>query len=139
MVKLQVTLAVMAICLTMVLSKPSDSDNQSDSFGNRRPSSTTKATTPSPSSSSPSSSSPSSSSPSSSSPSSSSPSSPSPSSSSPSSSSSSSSSPSSSSPSSSPPKPSDDYSYYDEICPDYDLMEYDEDMSSGKLPTSTEL
>ncbi|CAO1341383.1 unnamed protein product [Diamesa hyperborea] len=104
MVKLQVTLAVMAICLTMVLSKPSDSDNQSDSFGNRRPSSTTKATTPSPSSSSPSSSSP-----------------------------------SSSSPSSSPPKPSDDYSYYDEICPDYDLMEYDEDMSSGKLPTSTEL
>ncbi|CAO1343493.1 unnamed protein product [Diamesa tonsa] len=131
MVKLQVTLAVMAICLTMVLSKPSDSDNQSDSFGNRRPSSTTKATTPSPSSSSPSSSSPISSS--------SSPSSSSPSPSSLSISSPSTSSPSSYNPSSSPPKPSDDYSYYDEICPDYDLMEYDEDMSSGKLPTSTEL
>ena len=65
MVKLQVTFAVMAICLAMVLSAPSDSENQSgdpsSAFGNRRPSSTT----PSPSSSKPSSSSPTSSSPSS--------------------------------------------------------------------------
>lgn len=118
MFKLKVTFALIAICLAMVLSAPSDSDQTDSAFGNRRPSSTTKS-------------------PSSSSPSSSSPISSSPISSSPSSSKSSSSSPSSSSPISTSPKPYEDYSYYDEICPDYDLMEYDEDMSSSVKAPST--
>lgn len=127
MVKLQVTFALLAICLTLVLSAPSDDlDNHSrdprSAFGNRRPYSTTPSPTsktPSPSSSTPSSPKP---------PSSTTPSSPPSTTTIP---------PSTTTippPPSTTPNHSDDYSYYDYACPDYE-MEYEEDMPSSSAPS----